>query len=246
MAGRGKRFKDAGYEVPKPFIKVDGEPMFSRRIDNIINNMVFEDVHIVIIILKEHQCYLDDIRNCLESFRRSDIVKRTIKYDIKTIPEITEGMASTALLVKDLIDLNRQTWITDCDHLIDDTFYFQESTRYFESRGSDAGLICHLSDNPKWSYCKISDKRACYVAEKEVISNVANCGDYYYSTGKLFVENAEEMIYKNDRSKTEFYLAPTMNYIIRNGGLVMPYMINNMKPLGIPEDLQKYENVQQK
>lgn len=242
MAGRGKRFKDAGFELPKPFIKVKGEPMFYRRIENILNNLIYQDLNIVIVILEEHAQFINDINKCMELFRKRDLIKRKLKYEIIVIQDVTEGAACTALLTKDSLDLERPTWITDCDHIINDTYHLAEATNYFKDNKANAGLICHLSDNPKWSYCKISDKRTTYVAEKEVISNIANCGDYYYETAQLFIDNAEEMIYKNDRSKSEFYLAPTMNYIIRNGGLVMSYMVNNMCGLGIPEDLKEYES----
>ena len=33
MSGFGERFKEAGYNIPKPLIKVDGKPMISHVID---------------------------------------------------------------------------------------------------------------------------------------------------------------------------------------------------------------------
>ena len=30
MAGEGKRFKEAGYKVPKPLININGQPMFIK------------------------------------------------------------------------------------------------------------------------------------------------------------------------------------------------------------------------
>ncbi|MFH1401335.1 MAG: NTP transferase domain-containing protein, partial [Nanoarchaeota archaeon] len=35
MAGRGKRFSDAGYMLPKPLIDVHGKPMVHRVIDSL-------------------------------------------------------------------------------------------------------------------------------------------------------------------------------------------------------------------
>ena len=35
MAGRGKRFEDAGYSFPKPLIDVNGKPMIQIIIENL-------------------------------------------------------------------------------------------------------------------------------------------------------------------------------------------------------------------
>ena len=35
LAGRGSRFVEAGYEIPKPLIPIDGEPMIKHVIDNL-------------------------------------------------------------------------------------------------------------------------------------------------------------------------------------------------------------------
>src|SRR5437762_13440225 len=35
MAGEGRRFKEAGYLLPKPFIDVNGKPMITRVMDSI-------------------------------------------------------------------------------------------------------------------------------------------------------------------------------------------------------------------
>ena len=34
MAGEGKRFKDAGYTIPKPLIEVDGKPMVIKALQS--------------------------------------------------------------------------------------------------------------------------------------------------------------------------------------------------------------------
>ena len=39
MSGRGQRFIDAGYSVPKPMIMVDEKPMISHVVDlSLLNN----------------------------------------------------------------------------------------------------------------------------------------------------------------------------------------------------------------
>ena len=62
MSGRGQRFRDAGYELPKPLIDINGKPMIQRVIENIgiKGNYIF-------LVLKEH---LDkyDLQNQIQIF----------------------------------------------------------------------------------------------------------------------------------------------------------------------------------
>ena len=38
MAGRGMRFSEAGYKIPKPLLPIHGQPMFSIVLSNILTN----------------------------------------------------------------------------------------------------------------------------------------------------------------------------------------------------------------
>ena len=40
MAGAGSRFADAGYKVPKPFLDLDGKPMYQRVFENLYSAQV--------------------------------------------------------------------------------------------------------------------------------------------------------------------------------------------------------------
>ena len=79
------------------------------------------------------------------------------------------------------------------------------------------------------------------VKEKIVISNVATNGLHFWSNGINFIENAYEMINNSEKYNGEYYIAPTYNYLIKNGGKVLPYFYNLHFPIGTPEDLEKYK-----
>lgn len=159
---------------------------------------------------------------------------------VVTIDGYTEGAVVTALAAIDLIDANDELLITDCDHMIGDIGYMTGAIEKFRKQKAAAGLLCHVDDSPKWSFCQLSGQRVVNVVEKSVISHFANTGDYYYAKASSFFDAAKRMIEKNDRTKGEFYISPTMNYIIADGGLVLPYIVNNMIGLGTPEDLDRY------
>ena len=56
------------------------------------------------------------------------------------------------------------------------------------------------------------------------------------------VDSAEEMINKNNRTKNEYYVAPTYNFLIQKGLKITNYHIDNsvFHPVGTPEDLEIY------
>ena len=51
MAGRGSRFFDAGYEMPKPLIDINGHPMIEYVVKNITPN---QDHRFIFICQEEH------------------------------------------------------------------------------------------------------------------------------------------------------------------------------------------------
>jgi hypothetical protein len=65
---------------------------------------------------------------------------------------------------------------------------------------------------------------------------------HYWKEGKFFVDSAEEMIAKEDRYNNEFYIAPSYNYLIKQGKKILPYFFNLHFPIGTPEDLKSYQN----
>ena len=83
MAGRGKRFEDAGYSFPKPLIDVNDKPM----IQVVVENLNFSGKHIFI-CQDEH----------VKKFAIKDLMN-LIKPDseIISINRITQGAAETVL-----------------------------------------------------------------------------------------------------------------------------------------------------
>ena len=81
------------------------------------------------------------------------------------------------------------------------------------------------------------------MAEKQVISNYATVGIYYWKSGKEYVDCVKEMIRKNIRFNNEFYICPVYNILINSrGGKVKPYPVFEMRGMGTPQELKKFIN----
>jgi hypothetical protein len=49
------------------------------------------------------------------------------------------------------------------------------------------------------------------------------------------------MIEAKETYNNEYYVAPTYNYLIKEGKKVLPFFYNMHYPIGTPEDLLKYQ-----
>lgn len=227
LGGAGKRFSDAGYENPKPFIDVNGEPMIKA----VIKNLYHESAHFIFIINEELFSF--------EDFENS-ISELDISYDILSVPNLTEGPASTVLVGRDLIDNSDPLIVINCDQIIMD-FDLETLMSFAEVSGCDGLLGCFLSSSKKNSYVKLDPNgEVCDVKEKIVISNIATNGLHFWSNGADFVSSAVEMIEANDRYNNEFYVAPTYNYLVKRGKKILPFFYNLHFPIGTPDDLENY------
>ena len=229
MAGRGSRFANAGYVLPKPLISVHGKPM----IEVVVNNIRPKCTHrFIFLVLKEHLDNLD-IETTL-----SQIAPNCV---IVPVSDVTEGAACTVLLARDYINSSDQLMIANSDQWVDidiNTYLNQ-----LEIQNADGLIMTMTADDPKWSYVSFDENGyVSNVVEKIVISSEATVGIYNFKHGSDFVNGAENMINKNLRVNNEFYVAPVYNEMISLGSKIGIYNVgkefNGMYGLGIPSDLE--------
>lgn len=229
MAGRGSRFADAGYELPKPLIPVHGRTMIACVVDNI---QPAREHRFIFLVLAAHA-------------RQHGVVK--LLHDIAPGCEIvlvdttTEGAACTVLLARHLIDgpaplmiANSDQWV-GCD--INDYLCATDAPRV------DGVIMTMWADHPKWSYARLNSVgNVTEVVEKEVVSNDATTGIYNFRRGDLFVAAADRMIDRDLRVNGEFYVAPVYNSLIEDGAVIRAHSIGaaerGMYGLGTPSDLE--------
>lgn len=226
MAGRGSRFVEAGYTLPKPLIEIHGRSM----IEFVTNNIRPVQPHRFIYICQE------------EHVKQYNLAKKLSKIapgcKIITVDHITEGAACTVLLAAQYIDNDDELMIANSDQYVD-----TDINAYLAAMDSHDGLIMTMpSDDPKWSYiCYDEDGFVTLVREKEVISNQATVGIYNYRKGSDFVHYAREMIARNIRVNGEFYVAPVYNEMVEAGKkLVYRDVGAKMFGLGTPADLDAF------
>ena len=225
MAGAGSRFEKAGYTFPKPLIDVRGKPM----IQWVVDNLNVEAKYIFIVQQSHFKKY--NLKETLSNFCPNN--------EIIQIDGITEGAACTTLLAKQYIDKDEPLIIANSDQFVE---WDSDEFIYSCNAGDlDANILTFNSTHPKWSYAKLNDLGfVTEVAEKKPISDLATVGIYYWRKGSDYVKYAEQMIDKNIRVNSEFYVCPVFNEAIQDNKKVRTYNIDKMWGLGTPEDLEYF------
>lgn len=222
IAGRAQRFLDAGYMMPKPLILANHKHV----IDWSLESLDYSDCNLIFIVRLDH----------IYNFSIDKILKQKFGNDIQIVvlDEVSRGALETCIFAEKYIDNNNPLLIYTPDVYFEPQFNPKNIPQE-----SDGFLLTFLANSADHSYsqCDINGKVS-RIAEKEVISEHANVGLYYFKTGKDFLKYGKEVIDNNMLIKNEFYIAPMYNLMIRDGMNVTCFDTEKMHVLGTPDTLE--------
>ncbi len=225
MAGRGSRFAKEGFDYPKPLIDIYGKPFFFWATQSIMKFVDVESLDFV--VLREH-------------VEKYEIDKAILSYypdaRIHVLDEVTEGAVITCL--KGISDINDEYPVifNDCDHL----FICEDFNELCNHKGADpidGALLTFEADEPKFSFVRKDESgNVVETKEKEVISDEAICGCYYFKNVDIFKKNADA--YLKACQYNEFFMSGVYNVMIDNGLTVRSYMTDVHVTFGVPEEYE--------
>ena len=232
MGGLGSRFAEKGYTTPKALIPVDGKAMFMRALDSFTS---LPDARHLFVVRREHvdQYELDtQIRTLLPDAK------------ISILDGNTRGAVETCLLAAGDIDDDMPIIVADCDIYFESKDYFDKVKKVQETGKPDGMLLTFTSNEPRYSYVEIdSDGNAIRTAEKVVISEHAVLGGYFFSSGKLFKNLAQEFVSKDLlEGIKEYFMSHLFNMLIEQHKSIAIADIDVMHIFGTPEELDAYIN----
>lgn len=233
MAGEGSRFLKEGWTTPKPLIELKGVPLFMRatnsvRADGITMKHSF-------IVRQEH----------IDKYQLDERIKAILPAaNIFAVAKTTRGAVETCLKAESVIDDDDAVIVMDCDLEFSSRTLMDNIKSVLSKPADDVDgglLVSFTSDSPKYSYADVDEQnRVIRTAEKEVISNHALCGAYFFSTGKGFLRVAHRLLEDADFSKPEFYLSLLYNYMLADGETVRLCPMEKYCSYGTPEELKRY------
>ena len=231
MAGEGSRFVNEGWSTPKPLIEINGKPMFLKAIESIKTDTKIKYSFIV-------------RQNHIETY---EIDKRIKQYlpdaNIFSVSKTTRGAVETCLMAESAIDDNDAVIVMDCDLEFKSRDFIDNINALLNVSHTKCGgvLLSFDSDLSKYSYAEIDEHGfVVRTAEKEVISNHALCGAYFFTSGRRFKEVAHQLLNEPEFKKPEYYVSLLYNYLLSTDEYVHLTKVDEYYSYGTPEELKQY------
>lgn len=235
MAGEGSRFRDAGWTTPKPLIELDGIPLFMRAIGSVKVDGV--PMKYSFIVREEH----------IDKYGIDRSIKEILpKAEVFSVEKTTRGAVETCLIAEPHIADGDAVVVMDCDLEFQSKRYaelIREALATSPEQASGGALVSFESDLPRYSYAEVDEATGLVkrTAEKEVISNHALCGAYFFSSGREFKAAAHRLLNEPIMLKPEFYVSLLYNYLLKDGSPVMLAPMEVYKSYGTPEELKRWQ-----
>jgi len=228
IGGVGQRFKDEGYDMPKPLVNVLGKPMIYKVIEN-INISPEDNIHIV-------------YHNHLKEYNFETLIKfyfpdKNISFI--SLDYLTKGAAETVLKCLETFSedkIKENVLLLDCD-----TFYEEDIISKYKS-SKNKNVIFYFNDtNPKpiYSYINIDDnQRVIGIKEKIKTSDNANTGAYGFESGIELKEYCTEILGLNK----ELYTSCVYEKMLEDNKQIYGYEVEKFNCVGTPLQLKIYCN----
>lgn len=229
-AGEGKRFQKDFGDRPKASIKLYGVTLLEWSLRSL---PIRGEDRLVLITQKKHRIKEKMYEKVCQTYPFSSISWLEIDY-------LTRGQLETASLAFEDVLPNSSLVIYNCDT------YFESSTlTTLMNMSHIEGIIpCAQAQGDAWSFCQADENdRVIDVREKERISSWASVGFYYFKNASLFFEFANQSLAGDQTQKGEYYIAPLYQKYLQQGYQVYIDKVSLFKPMGTPEQLSEFWNV---
>jgi NDP-sugar pyrophosphorylase family protein len=238
MSGLGSRFIEAGYQDPKPLIKVNGKPIIEYVI-----NLFPGETDFIFVCREEH----------LNETNMAEVLKKLMPSgEIVSIPGHKLGPVYAVAQVLDRIDDNEPVITNYCDFYMDwdyaDFKKVVEETACAGAIPSYTGFHPHLlPEKNVYAGCRVDEQNNLLeIKEKfsftqDKTKSHHSGGTYYFGKGqyvkKYFTQMMEEKIQLNG----EYYISLVYPLMLRDNLNVLVYdKIPHFCQWGTPEDLEEY------
>jgi len=231
MAGRGSRFYDAGYTVPKYEIMAHGRSLFDWSMLSLRNFLTAES-RVIFVCLAENNSG-EYVRSRCKQLGLEDV-------HIVELDALTDGQATSAYC-------SRALWHEDAPLLIYniDTYVEPAVLNPADIRtGSDGWVPCFQVPGAHWSFVKLGDDGwAVDLAEKTRISDHASIGLYWFAHSGRYAQLYDRFFAdENNLVRGERYIAPLYRQLLAEEGKVSisDLPVESVHVLGTPAELDQF------
>tara|TARA_R110000868_G_scaffold124816_1_gene329710 strand:- start:780 stop:2348 length:1569 start_codon:yes stop_codon:yes gene_type:complete len=238
MAGRGHRFTQEGFDLPKPLIDVDGKPMIVQAVDCLpkCDNKIF-------ICLQDH----------LNEYNlKISLSEHYPECQVFGISHVTEGQACTCELGIDQaqLDLEKPILISACDNGV---YYNSDEYKKLLDDTTNDIIVWSFRNNPTsknnpnmYAWLKVDENNNIkHVSCKKFIyddplKTHAIIGTMFFRKAKYFIEGLQKNYKENIRTNNEFYVDDVLNQNIKDNLKIKVFEVKNYICWGTPDDYKTY------
>lgn len=226
LCGKGQRFADVGFTIPKYLIAYNGAPMLYHSVETL---GLKGKIHFI--VKKSH---LQENKT-LEKFLLS------LGDEIIAIDGDTGGAAESILLAEDFIkDKSLPLISANGDQFMNwDSELFE---RQINSDPKSSYIVTFKSESEGCSYAKTNENGlVTEVREKKLISNDATVGIYHWAKSEYFFNDAKRMMEEGIKDNNEYYVAPVYNYTLQHSDVKL-YQLQKgeFSPIGTPGEYHTF------
>ena len=225
MGGGGVRFFDNGYITPKPLLEINGKPFFYWATQSISKFVNLKSLTFV--VLQEH----------INDFNIDKVIHDYYpNAEIVVLDHVLRGAVLTCLEGVKKISNNDPIIFNDCDHLFKCSKFYEFCNKgKFEEL--DGALLTFSSSDPKFSFLAYGeDGYVTKTVEKEVISNDAICGAYYFKNKETFQEASDK--YLQICEYKEFFVSGVYNVMADQKRKITSFNVDFHLPFGTPDEYE--------
>ncbi len=231
MGGLGKRFRDAGYDVPKYMIEAKGKSLFEWSLESLEGYKEVASKYIFIAMRDEKE----DVEGFI--CEKCEAIGIT-EYNVILLDYLTDGQATTAMMAEKYWDEDDALLIYNIDT------YVEAGCMNAKELKGEGFIPCFKGEGDHWSFVRLDDAgKVVEIKEKFRISDHCTLGAYYFRSCRLYKELYDEYYSKTQELVNgEKYVAPLYDYLLSKGGEIY---ISDVKPekvhvLGTPEEFERF------
>lgn len=228
MAGRGQRFTDAGYAVPKYRIRANGRSLLEWSLLSMQD--FFDDLFVFACLGGEDKHW---IASTAKALGIADVA-----FHERT--EVSAGQAQTVFDARSMYALDAPLWIYNIDT------YVASGMHPNQMDGFSGCIPVFNSKSPNMSFVAYDDDgKVSRLAEKQPISAWATVGLYGFRSAADYdrIYQSAMVEWKSNCSYGELYVAPLYNLLLSEGAkLCAPKLnSNDVHILGTPAQLANFD-----
>jgi len=232
MAGLSSRFFRAGYTKPKYMLEAHGRTLFDHSVSSF--ERYFSSEKFLFIVRNDY--------NTPEFVRASAKALGILNFGLFILEQETRGQAETVAIA-----IANDTYRGSLTIFNIDTFRPNFEYPNLKKLG-DGYLEVFQGEGDNWSFVKPINKDSTQViltTEKKPISDLCCTGLYYFSSVEDYQNAYNNYLEKpeSEWEKSELYIAPLYNYLIKIGKYIHYNIIDRSEVefCGVPEEYINYK-----